>query len=191
MNHLEEIRNFPERIKIENITPDDVFSYTGKASVWGEEININICFDDSPEDENQKSLLENTLPFLEKYLAWINQHRQEALQTLFDDNILELAEDWTSSAEPYYDESEEDEDEDDKEPICYIMEDGQKVFLPITEQAFSESLHLTAITFNCPYEDKEAFTEIWCDCSPDYFAYHSILIYLNANGSFENRGLQG
>ncbi len=189
MNHFEEIRNFPERIKIENITADDVFSYTGKASVWGEEISINISFDDSP-------LPEEILVFLEKYLAWINQHRQEALQTLFDDNILELAEDWASSAEPYYgdeeeDENDEDNEDDEKEPVCYIMEDGQKVFLPITEQDFSASLHLTAITFNCPYETEEDFTEIWCDCSPDYFAYHSVLIYLNANGSFENGSLQG
>ncbi|MBR0483576.1 MAG: DUF2262 domain-containing protein [Oscillospiraceae bacterium] len=187
MNHLEEIRNFPERIKIEAITPDDVFSYTGKASVWGKETDINICFDDPSADENQKTLPEEILVFLEKYLAWINQHRQDVLQTLFDDDILELAEDWASSAEPYYDEDDEEADE----PEYYIMEDGQKVFFPITEQDFSNSLQLTAITFNCPYEDEEALTEIWCDCSPDYFAYHSILIYLNADGSFENGSLQG
>ena len=187
MNHLEEIRNFPEHIKIENITSDDVFAYTGKATVWGEETDISISFDDSPE-ENQEALLKKTLPFLEKYLAWINQHRQNALQALFDDDILELAEDWASSAEPYYDEEDED---DDKEPEYYIMEDGQKVFLPITEQDFSKSLHLTAITFNCPYEEENAVTDIWCDCSPDYFAYHSVLIYLNADGSFESGSLQG
>ena len=187
MSHLEEIRSFPEQIKIEAITPDDVFSYTGKASVWGKETDINICFDDPSADENQKTLPEEILVFLEKYLAWINQHRQDVLQTLFDDDILELAEDWASSAEPYYDEDDEEADE----PEYYIMEDGQKVFFPITEQDFSDSLHLTAITFNCPYEDEEAFTEIWCDCSPDYFAYHSVLIYLNADGSFENGGLQG
>ena len=187
MNHLEEIRNFPEHIKIENLKQDDIFSYTGKASVWGEETAININFDDSPADENQKNLPEETFVFLEKYLAWINQHRQEVLQTLFDDDILSLAEDWASSAEAYYDEDDEEADE----PEYYIMDDGQKVFLPITEQDFSKSLHLTAITFNCPYEEEEALTEIWCDCSPDYFAYHSILIYLNGDGSFENGSLQG
>jgi len=193
MNHIEEIRNFPERIKIENITSDDVFSYTGKAVVWDEKITVNIHFDEDNSEEKTKALLEENLAFLEKYLAWINQHRQDVLQTLFDDDILELAEDWASSADPFYDENDEDnddDDDDDKEPIGYIMADSQKVFLPITEQDFSDSLHLTSITFNSPEENQD-FTELWCDCSPDYFAYHSILIYLNPDGSFENGSLQG
>ncbi len=183
MNHFEEIRNFPEHIKIKNLASDE-----GTCTIWGEEVTVTI-----ESDDEKKALPEETLSFLEKYLAWIDHRRQDALQCLFDDGILELAEDWASSAEPYYGENEDDDDDedDDKEPECYIMEDGQKVFLPVTEQDFSKSLHLTNITFNCSDEEEDFLTELWCDCLPDYFACHSILIYLNPDGSFENGSLQG
>ena len=175
MNHFEEIQNFPERIAITELSPEETYSYEGVSQLWGGQVTVDISLD---EDE---TALAEYLPLLEKHLAWLNAHRKEAVQALLDDDFLELAEDWASSAEPAEDEEQE----------CYLMEDGQKVFFPITEEDFSCSLHLSSVVFDCEDGKDQISAELWCECSPDYFAYHSVLIYVNADGSMESGSLQG
>ena len=93
--------------------------------------------------------------------------------------MLELAEEWASSAEEAEDEEQE----------CYIMEDGEKVFFPISEKDFTDSLYVESITMNI--EDNEISLEIFFCCCPDYFAGHCIIVDIDKDGNVVNRGLAG
>jgi len=176
MNHFEEIQNFSEQIEIQKLSREEngYYSFTGVCTIWGEETEIDITFDEDAE-------LSEYLPLLEKHLAWLNAHRKDALQALLDDDFLSLAENWASGSDPAEDEEQE----------CYLMEDGEKVFLPITEEDFSKSLHLESVVLYCDEGKEEITMDLWCACSPDYFACHSVLIYVNADGSMESGSLQG
>lgn len=176
--HFAEIENYPIQIEIKNLEPDELFSYVGTCGIWNGETRISIDFG---KVENKSKLLKNYLPFLEKYLGWLSQHRKDIVQALIDDEYLECANEYASCADLAEDEEQE----------CYIMEDGQKVFLPITEEDFSNSLRLDDICFKC-YEGKHEITlDLYFICSPDYFAYHTLIVYVSKDGSIEIGGLAG
>ena len=98
---------------------------------------------------------------------------------LIDDGMLELAEDWASSAEEAEDEEQE----------CYVMEDGEKVFFPISEKDFTDSLYVESITMNI--ENNEISLEIFFCCSPDYFAGHCIIVEVDRDGNITSQSLAG
>lgn len=166
--------------EIGNLEPDkdDIFSYIGTCSVWDNAVDINIDFGNA---ENKQELLAEYLPLLKQHLDWLNQHKKDAVQALLDDDFLELAEDWASSGELAEDEEQE----------CYLMEDGQKVFLPVTEKDFSDSLCLDVITFDCTEGRHHITMDLYMSCSPDYFAYHTVIVYVAEDGTMESGGLAG
>ena len=166
--HFAEIENYPVQIEIKNLALDKLFSYFGTCSIWNRETSIYIDFDKA---ENKSELLAKYLPLLEKYLGWLSQHRKDIVQALIDDEYLDCANEWASYAELAEDEEQE----------CYIMEDGQKVFLPITEEDFSNSLYLNEILFNCCEGEHEIILHLYFICSPDYFAGHAIIISIAQN----------
>ena len=174
--HFDEIENYPIQIEIKNLVPDELFSYFGTCAIWNDETSIYIDFG---KVENKSKLLKNYLPLLEKYLGWLSQHRKEIVRALIDDGYLDCANEWASCAELAEDEEQE----------CYIMEDGQKVFLPITEEDFSNSLILNEMSFNCFKEKNEITLHLYFICSPDYFAYHTLIVYVLRDGSIESGGL--
>ncbi|MDE7121787.1 MAG: DUF2262 domain-containing protein [Oscillospiraceae bacterium] len=181
--HLAEIETYPVQIAIENLVPDkeEIFSYIGTCAIWNDETRISIDFG---ELENKSELLKNYLPLLEKYLGWLSQHRKDIVRALIDDGYLECANEYASCADLAEDEEQE----------CYIMEDGQKVFLPITEEDFSNSLCLDDILFKfCEKKNKitRETLHLYFLCSPDYFAYHTLIVYILEDGSIEIGGLAG
>ncbi|MDE6658315.1 MAG: DUF2262 domain-containing protein [Oscillospiraceae bacterium] len=176
--HFAEIENYPIQIAIENLKPyiGNLFPHVGTCAIWNNETRIYIDFD---EAENKLELLKNYLPLLEKYLGWLSQHRKDIVQALINDEYLERANEWASSEKLAEDEEQE----------CYIMSDRQKVFLPITEEDFSNSLRLEDIWFNCCEVKHEITLELCFTCSPDYFAYHALIVYISEDGSIESGGL--
>ena len=89
-----------------------------------------------------------------------------------------LAEDWASSAEPAEDETQE----------CYLMENGAKVFLPITKEDFAASLRYVSVTV---YAGENISLELYLGCEPDYFAGHSIGMKIGADHTLEGGDLWG
>ena len=160
----------------------DIFTVESKVTLWGKrDINVGIdlpCFDDSELDEQ----LQKYSPMIEEKIKWIESNRKIIEKALIEDDMVELAEEWASSAEMAEDENEE----------CYLMENGDKVFLPISESDFLNSLQINGINMQFDDEEEEDnFFEIFLECHPDYFACHVIDVYVDYENNVTCNGLAG
>ena len=166
-------------MNITDFTPGKYDAFEGKTSVWGtRNVRIAVAFPNEAEGKEDEYLAKYLVSINEK-LGWIEQNRQKVEQALLDNDIVSLAEDWASSAEEAEDEAQE----------CYVMEDGQKVFLPISDEDFCKSLNLVTIAL---YFDEEISNmELYLVCKPDYFACHCIMATINAENQVKCGGLAG
>ncbi len=162
-------------MEIKDFVPLEIFSYEGDTTIWGEKVGIGV--------DCNGSTLEAMLPKINKLAEFLDKNKGAVVKALVDDDFLSLAEDWASSAEEAEDSTEEHE--------CYIMEDGTKVYLPITEEDFAASLHLGGITVYYDPEKDDISADVFLDCKPDYFAYHSIVIFMDSEGNIDVNGLAG
>ncbi|ACD23046.1 DUF2262 domain-containing protein [Clostridium botulinum] len=168
-------------MNIKEFEKSDVFTFEAKCTLWNKEnIGFGVDFPDERKGENLE-ILSKHLSDIEKQLKWIEENRRCIEKTLLDDDMVSLAEDWASS-------SEEAEDEEQE---CYLMEDDQKVFLPISDEDFCKSLYIDGFSIN--FEDgwDKPNIDLYLCCSPDYFAYHCISISIDENKSVECNNLAG
>jgi hypothetical protein len=145
--------------------------------IWCENVSILLDFGDIPANE---AALKAILPEINRKIQFINDNRKAIEQSMLDDDMVELAEDWASSAE-------EDENEED----CYIMEDGQKVCLPISEEDFLKSLHFDGLNLSFSKDTEKSFADLFFSCNPDYFAHHSIEIFIDEDDNIKCNSLIG
>lgn len=164
-------------MNLEDFEKDDTFAFKTTCNLWGE--NTEVFIDLFSEDELEAKLKE-FLPIIEEKIIWIDRNRNIIEKELINDDMVGLAEDWASSAE----------EAEDEEVECYIMEDGQKVFLPISNEDFCNSLKISGITMNC-HEKEDVWMEMFLICDPDYFAYHAIYVIIDANMNVKSNGLAG
>ena len=152
------------KLKKINLKVSDIFSYEGAVHVWGENTSLALDFPKGkPED---------------KYFDILEEKIEKALT---DYGCVSLAEDWASSAEKA----------DDEEQECYIMEDGQKVFFPISEEEFLNSLYFESISIDFRSDTENPEIELFISCSPDYFAYHVLHVSADSEKNVKCRGLAG
>ncbi len=151
---------------------DDVFDFTADIEIWGGKSGIGV--------ECEGAELENILPKINALLGKLDNGKEQVVKALVEDGMLELAEDWASSAE-------EDEDEED----CYIMEDDTKVKLPITEKDFAASLSVNGISVYYDPDSDSIEASLYLMCQPDYFACHCIDVCLDGELNIEVNGLAG
>ena len=160
---------------INEFKTSDVFDYEGKATIWGQQVGIGVdCTD---------STLEAMLPKIEKLVDFLDKGKDKLVKALVEDDFLSLAEDWASSAE--------EADESTEERECYIMEDGTKVYLPITEEDFANSLHFDGVSIYYDDEKDDISASVYLVCQPDYFAYHCIEIFVEGGLTIDVNGLAG
>ena len=165
---------------VRDFIPGDDFGYETRTTLWGRE-GVALTITLPADTTGKEAALENHLPDAERELRWLNQAFPSVVRAVLQDGMLSLAEDWASSAERAAEETQE----------CYVMEDGQKVFLPITEKAFCQSLYPDGISlsfeegWNCPSMD------IYLCCSPDYFAGHCIVVSADREHQVTCGGLAG
>ncbi|ORX70413.1 hypothetical protein BCR32DRAFT_285945 [Anaeromyces robustus] len=161
-------------LKIQNEPP-----YSVTVDLWGvkKKVEIEFCIDDLEVDDN---FLYSIIPIIESRISFINEHRSKIEQVLIDDEGVDLAEEWASSAK-----SSEDEKD------CYIMENGQKVYIPISEEFFRNSLHISGalIRFEDSLDNVE--TELYIYCDPDFFAGHGFYISIYNDNEIKSNGLFG
>ena len=160
---------------VKDITESEVFDYEAKSEIWGEQVGIGIDCDGSS--------LGAMLPLIEKLTDFLDKNKDKVVAALVDDDFLSLAEDWASSAEEAEDSTEERE--------CYIMEDGAKVYLPITEDDFAASLHFDGISVYFDDDADDISASVYLICQPDYFAYHCIEIFIESGMVINVNGLAG
>ena len=149
---------------------DKNWPYAVMADIWGKTLKIQIMIEGFTVADDE---LESMLRVIEKRLAFLNSARSLVEQTLIEEDAVSMANDWAESAEP--------SDEDD----VYIMEDGTKVRLPMTEEYFLSTILIdeVAIEFTDSLEDVE--TTFYVICNPDFFAGHAFVMTLDAENEID------
>ena len=155
-------------------------AYTGKTEICGDTVSITVCLDDDELVMNDETAAKAEETML-KAAKEIAQKADFIKQSIVTDDMISLAEDWASSAE-------EDETSDRE---CYIMEDGQKVFFPITNEDFTKSLHIAEAGVDVDKDFGYEEITVYFECSPDYFAGHSLEVIVDPDGTVEEPDLVG
>lgn len=165
-------RNSP--VILEDFRNEERYSY-GSGFVWGEETTILV-------DRGKRSL-EEMLTLINKLVESLN-NKDAFVKALIDDGMLALAEEWVSSCE--------DEAEDStEERRGYMVDDETAVYLPISEADFAASLEFDTIDISYDEEAEDISAHIFINCDPDYFADHSIEVYIDSKGNIDVFGLAG
>ncbi len=174
INQLRKYRKRNSPVVLEDFRNEERYSY-GSGFVWGEETTILV-------DRGKRSL-EEMLPLINKLVESLN-NKDAFVKALIDDGMLALAEEWVSSCE--------DEAEDStKEHRGYMVDDETAVYLPISEKDFAASLEFDTIDISYDEEAEDISAHIFINCDPDYFADHSIEVYMDSKGNIDVFGLAG
>ena len=173
-NQLLKYRKRNSPVILEDFRNEERYSY-GSGFVWGEEATILV-------DRGKRSL-EEMLPLINKLVESLN-NKDAFVKALIDDGILALAEEWVSSCV--------DEAEDSTtERRGYMVDDETAVYLPISEKDFAASLEFDTIDISYDEKADDISAHIFINCDPDYFADHSIEIYMDSKGNVDVVGLAG
>ncbi len=162
-----------KELKIKDFEKAKYSDYEAKIVVWGEDSEVGVSCDGST--------LEEMLPKINAFLAKLNSGREQIIKALIDDDMLSLAEDWASSAEQ----------DEDSEQECYIMEDGTRVYLPITEEDFAKSIVFDGLSIYYDDASDDIDASVYVSCQPDYFACHCIEINVDGKFNIDVNGLAG
>ncbi len=174
INQLLKYRKRNSPVVLEDFRNEERYSY-GSGFVWGEEATILV-------DVGKRSL-EEMLPLINKLVESLN-NKDAFVKALIDDGMLALAEEWVSSCE--------DEAEDStKERRGYMVDDETAVYLLISEADFAASLEFDTIDISYDEKADDISAHIFINCDPDYFADHSIEIYMDSKGNIDVIGLAG
>ena len=155
----------------------DRIAFTARADVWDSETKLNIVLDD--DTPRGSHTIEKIIPLLDKVTQRVDIKRRRIEDALLRAGWLETAEDWASLGKV-----------SKREQGCYIMDNGEKVYLPLSEEDFCGSLFIESI---CIYFDEELDINdvtLYIVCSPDYFAGRAIAVLLDSDGGIQIRGLE-
>ena len=173
-NLLLKYRKRSNVLELKDFKNDGKYSH-GNAFVWGEETSVLVNI--------KTRSLEEMLPLIQKLIAFLNKEKDTFVKALIDDGMLELAEEWVES-------SGEAEGRTDGRK-GYLVDDETVVYLPISEKEFAESLNFDTIDISYDEEAEDISAHIFINCDPDYFADHSIEIYMDSKGNLDVIGLAG
>lgn len=137
-----------------------------------DKVLLNIYLEDSLNLEDKFEDIKNNL-------KWLEENKDKIYTALLENNIVTLAEQWASSGIPVKDEKEE----------YYIIEDSEKVSLPITTEIFLKSLYPESIDLEVG-EENTSTTISFC-CYPDYFAGHCLVVEIDSDKNIECVDLAG
>ena len=156
----------------------DNIAFTALTDVWGGETQLNIVLDgDTPRGSHT---IEKIYPLLDKVAQTVDVRRRKIEDALLRDGWLETAEDWAAESGKV----------SKREQGCYIMDNGDKVYLPLSEDDFCGSLAVESI---CVYFDDELDindVKVYIVCIPDYFSGRAITILLDSDGGIQIKGLE-
>ena len=174
INQLLKYRKRNSPVVLEDFRNEERYSY-GSGFVWGEEATILV-------DRGKRSL-EEMLPLINKFVESLN-NKDAFVKVLIDDGMLALAEEWVSSCV--------DEAEDSTtERRGYMVDDETAVYLPISEKDFAASFEFDTIDISYDEKAEDISAHIFINCDPDYFADHSIEVYMDSKGNIDVIGLAG
>ena len=167
-----------DSLTLKDFDISDNFSFETDFNLWKNETKI---FMDFPDEEDKNQCLNKNLKTINDELNWIEKNKDMIEELLIENDCLKLAEDWASGA-PLLECAEEE---------CYVMEDGQKVVFPISADDFSNSLYIESISMKFDECGENPLLKLILLCSPDYFAYHCLIVDIDKNKNLKFCGLNG
>lgn len=158
---------------------DTPLSYEHSVSIWGMDCNVKIF-----PNGNENADLSILLLQVQQCLQQINDTQKECFQSILDADMINLAEEWIAD-EAFKVENANEE--------CYLTDESEKVFVPIAQKDFLQSIKLQSINLVLDENDKNPLVELYLGCKPDYFFGHIILCrFMNSNPvHYKCCGLEG
>lgn len=151
-----------DTLKVEDFF-DTEDSYETLFSIFNrDKVALSIIFED-------ELVLDERLEEIKENLKWLEENREKLEEKLLKSGIISLAEKWASSGIPV--------DEEGKK--CYLVEDNEKVCLPIEKEKFLKSLYPE--TVNVVFDEDKISMEVYFYCYPDYFAGHCIMVEIDSD----------
>jgi len=167
-------------ISFNDFNKSNYSSFETKFDIWKKEADLFINFSNiNNESEEDEKYLKNSLNLIQDEINWIENNKNKIEDVLFEENILELAENIASSG--YLLKCADEE--------CYLLDDGSKIDFPITEDDLLDSLYIESVSFNFNGKNIDSI-ELILLCSPDYFNGQPFLISLNKNKNIQFHGLE-
>ena len=114
-------------------------------------------------------VLDEKLEEVKENLKWLEKNREKLEEKLLESGIISLAEKWASSGIPV----------EGKDRKYYLVEDNEKVYLPIEKEKFLKSLYPE--TVNIIFDEDKINMEVYFYCYPDYFAGHCIMLEVDSD----------
>jgi hypothetical protein len=162
---------------IKDFRESKYFTFEGACPLW--DTSRASIYVDLPGTEKSAEYLGSFIDDINVRLEWLDSHRRVIEDALIEDGMVSLAEDWVQSLP-----KEDGED-------FYVVEDGQKVCLPITADDFRKSLRLVEAAVCFSGGKALASLELYIVCSPDYFAGHCIIATVSSRNKVECKSLAG
>lgn len=153
----------------------------GEVSVWNNTMDADVVIDFGAEEKCDVLFL-NCQTDIEQKIIWLQTHKIEICNALINDGtMLPYVEEWVSQLERAEDEESE----------CYISLDGDKIYLPVTEDAFLESLQVDCIKMDARKGIDFLTIHALLSFHPDYFMGHGLEIMIHEDETIEDCGLFG
>ena len=170
------VKNLSNTVELKDFSEsEDENEYDACAKVWDKNLYISVTADILP--------LEDMIPLINVMLKGLDSQKEAFFNDLVD-SYLPYAEEWVLNL------CEESEEDSIDEKRCFITEDYNEIYLPISKEDFLASLNLS-IVVSYDEDEEDILVEGYIDCEPDYFAGHSIEFNVDSKGNFEIEGLAG
>ncbi|MEE5992317.1 MAG: DUF2262 domain-containing protein [Oscillospiraceae bacterium] len=171
---------FEYPIQVSDFEFDGSCSFSGSFTMWGEDV-CDVDVDFSEDSDDPEADICKYIAVVNEKLNWLGDAREFIARSLIAGGIIGIAEQWCAT----YPQAK------DEEQVCYVVDDGSKVFLPITEEDFINSIHLDNVTIDLSEGAVKAGIQVFLRCRPDYFACHAIVADIDADGVVTNADLAG
>ena len=171
------VKNLSNTVKLKDFSESEEYEdeYDACAKVWDKILYISVATDILP--------LEDMIPRINVMLKGLDSQKEAFFSDLID-SYLPQAEDWVLNL------CEESEEDSTDEKRCFITDDGNEIYLPISKEDFLASLNLS-IVVSYDEDEEDILVDGYIHCEPDYFAGHSIEFIVDGKGNFEIEGLAG
>ncbi|MEA4957700.1 hypothetical protein SDC9_23994 [bioreactor metagenome] len=154
-------------------------SFETNINIWKKESELFInILKDFENNMNKKDILKPLLNNIIYDINFVENNKNKIKESIFQEDILELAENITSSAMLLECSSEE----------CYLLEDGSKVFFPITKDDFFDSLYVESMIINFN-KSNDSLIELNLTNSPDYFNGSYFMVNIDKDKNIKFKGM--
>lgn len=168
-----------EALEIMRLTEDDYSCSFGSVRIWSDGVEVGLFIPTSVgTEEDAKKCAVDLVPLLERELAWLEASKKAIVKEMAGDR--ERAEEWTRE-NPEYVEVSDDEG--------YVDIDGERVSLPITEEAFEKSLFLWAATYTLKNIPDSLSLSLELGCFPEYFEGHRLHVEIDEHKNIVSNGI--